>query len=325
MRRGDSMSTISKDRLMKNLFKFPHQALAFVKEVARINEDIKLEEVVNRLLSDDSLTYKMFALNEEKEDSSDSNKYKRLDLALEFVSDVESLEFIVFIENQTTNDRAMPLRMLEYITATMLEKLKANHYNIDKGLPRPIPILIYIGRDQLAMPVQIEEYFRTPRISSVGIDFKTHLVDLGGKAFCQIMDNTNTPSIFLQLMKAIYTGDTGAFARQRQALYENLSKQAAEVSDHYERLTGLLATDFLDLFLATTNIEEEEVSKMATTVRELLKIDDILQQGMEQGKRESARALLDLLDDKTIAERIGLTLQEVTKIREEYHLSKIHQ
>lgn len=322
------MSSTSKDRLMKNLFKFPQEALAFVKEVARINEDIKLEEVVNRLLSDASITYKMFTLNEEKEDSIDSNKYKRLDLALEFVSDTENLEFIIFIENQTTNDRAMPLRMLEYITATMLEKLKANHYNIDRGLPRPIPILIYIGRDNLAMPVQMGDYFKTPAIANVGVDFKAHLVDLGGKDFCQIMDNTNTPSIFLQLMKAIYTGDQDAFHRQRQALYDNLSQQIPEVSNHYQRLTGLLATDFLDLFLETTIIDEEEVNKMANTMREILKVDELLQEGMEQGieqtKRESAKALLDLLDNKTIADRIGLTVQEVSKIREEYPLSQVH-
>lgn len=87
----------------------------------------------------------------------------------------------------------------------------------------------------------------------------------------QIMDNTNTPSIFLQLMKAIYTGDEEAFEIQRKALHENLRKTDPEVANHYQRLTGLLATGFMELFLATTEtIDEEEVKKMAITIKDLL-------------------------------------------------------
>lgn len=39
------------------------------------------------------------------------------------------------------------------------------------------------------------------------------------------------------------------------------------------------------------------------------------QEGREEGKEEAARALLDLLDDETIASRIGLSLEEVRGLR----------
>lgn len=42
------------------------------------------------------------------------------------------------------------------------------------------------------------------------------------------------------------------------------------------------------------------------------------QEGIEQGKKEAAKALLDLLDDKTIASRIGLPLQVVKDLRKEH-------
>ena len=39
------------------------------------------------------------------------------------------------------------------------------------------------------------------------------------------------------------------------------------------------------------------------------------QEGIEQNKIENAKALLDLLDTETIAERIGLLLETVKKLR----------
>ncbi len=41
------------------------------------------------------------------------------------------------------------------------------------------------------------------------------------------------------------------------------------------------------------------------------------QEGREEGKKEAARALLDLLDDETIVSRIGLPLEEVKALRKE--------
>ena len=40
-----------------------------------------------------------------------------------------------------------------------------------------------------------------------------------------------------------------------------------------------------------------------------------MEKGMERAKKETARALLDLLDDETIASRIGIPLEEVRALR----------
>ena len=309
---------VSKDALMKNLFKFPKETLLFVKEVARINEDTLLEQFIHRLLSDISLTYTMYALNEEKISSTDYNRFKRLDLALEFRTDTENLEFIIFIENQTTNDRTMIFRMLEYITATMLEKLGSKNYDVSKGLPRPIPILIYIGNDTCHMPIQMEEYFKVPAISNAGITFKTHLVDLGGREYQQILRNTSTPSIFLQLMKAIYTGDDEGFKAQRRALYDNLGTQETEVADYYKGILGLLVTDFVDYFSETTDIDKKEVERMATTVREILDIDNIINNAKKQEAYKIVVSLLDILDDETISKKTDVPIEEVVKLRKQH-------
>ena len=39
------------------------------------------------------------------------------------------------------------------------------------------------------------------------------------------------------------------------------------------------------------------------------------EEGREEAKKEAARALLDLLDDETIASRIGFSLEEVRRLR----------
>ena len=38
------------------------------------------------------------------------------------------------------------------------------------------------------------------------------------------------------------------------------------------------------------------------------------EEGIEQGKREAAKALIGILEDEVIAEKIGLKLEEVKKL-----------
>ena len=257
-------------------------------------------------------------------------------MALEFKTDTKDIEFIIFIENQTTNDKSMVFRMIEYITATMLEKFESNQYDVSKGLPRPIPILIYIGNKSCKMPTQMEDYFKMAPISNAGMSFRTHLVNLGGKEYQQILENNSTPSAFLQLMKALYTGDHGGFEEQCSAIKKQLSIKETEVANYYKRMIGLLATDFVDYFTEENNTEKGEVERMATTVREILQLDRIIgdatREGIEQGREigkeigrkqailEMICSFLDLLDDQTIAERTGVPIEEVAKLRKEHQV-----
>lgn len=269
------MSKVSKDKLMKDLFKFPKETLLFVKEVARINEDIILEETIDRILKNSNIQYDMFSLSEEKTSGKSENQFKRLDLALEFRTEQEQLEFIVFIENQTTNDKTMLLRMMEYITATLLEKLQSKDYNISKGLPRPIPILIYLANDNCSMPVSLEQYFKTPQIAAKGVKFETYLVDLGGKEYFQVLENLSTTSIFLQLMKALIAQNQGAFIGQIQVLKENLKSKDYEISRFYETKLEMIASEFINFVDETNVYTQSEVKNMALSLKEIQRISGV--------------------------------------------------
>ena len=60
-----------------------------------------------------------------------------------------------------------------------------------------------------------------------------------------------------------------------------------------------------------------EVEYMTLLERDREKYQEGKEEGRVEGKKELAKALLDLLDDETIASRSGLTLEEVKALREE--------
>ena len=114
----------------------------------------------------------------------------------------------------------------------------------------------------------------------------------------------------------------------------NLAEESKELFDSHE----ILGEDFHKMLLAINNLIEylnrnyfnddrleEEVNTMTKTLydpeveKRGIKIG--MQQGMQQGiiktKIENAKNLLDVLDDETIAIKIGLELDIVKKIRQE--------
>ncbi len=75
-----------------------------------------------------------------------------------------------------------------------------------------------------------------------------------------------------------------------------------------------------DKFLESVSLEEAEEAIRMTRLGQMLVNDGIqtgISQGIEQNKLANARSLLDLLDEKVIAERIGLPLETVMKLKEE--------
>ncbi len=57
-----------------------------------------------------------------------------------------------------------------------------------------------------------------------------------------------------------------------------------------------------------------EVEFMTLLERDREKFEERVEKGIEQGKREAAKALIGILEDEVIAEKIGLKLEEVKKL-----------
>ena len=106
----------------------------------------------------------------------------------------------------------------------------------------------------------------------------------------------------------------------------NLAAESKELFDSHE----ILGEDFHKMLLAINNLIEylnrnyfnddrleEEVNTMTKTLYD----PEVEKRGIEIGiintKIENAKNLLDVLDDETIAIKIGLKLETVKKLRQE--------
>ncbi|MEG0502109.1 MAG: hypothetical protein RR525_07805 [Cellulosilyticaceae bacterium] len=54
---------------------------------------------------------------------------------------------------------------------------------------------------------------------------------------------------------------------------------------------------------------------MTLLERDREKFQEGIEHGIEKGKLEAAKALLDILDDETISSKIGLSLEKVKSLR----------
>ena len=83
-----------------------------------------------------------------------------------------------------------------------------------------------------------------------------------------------------------------------------------------ENLAGAMA----DKFLEPADLQEIVEAISMTRLGQML-VDKGMQEGREEGREENklanARNLIDLLDERVIAERIGLPLETVRKIKQE--------
>lgn len=316
------MSKISKDKLMKDLFKFPNETLMFLKEVARVNEDMLLENTIDRILNSSDIAYDMISLSQERTSNKNENGLKRLDLALEFRTVDEQIEFILFIENQTSNDKNMVLRMIEYVTATLMEKLQSKSYDMTKGLPRPIPVLIYLASDSCTMSISLEDYFKVPKMANRGLEFSTYLVDLGGKEYQQVLSNLSTPGIFLQLMKAILTTDNDALYKQIKILKEELNTKNNEVRRFFESKLEMLVSDFVSFVVQDRDYSKSEVEELTLTLKEIQQITgaDALIRASLEGK---VSVIVDMYNKYRDIENIrNDCYSQLLQVFEEYDLSE---
>ena len=105
------------------------------------------------------------------------------------------------------------------------------------------------------------------------------------------------------------------------AAYE-LTGKATEIeitSEEKRKIEAVIYT-MADKFLDSISMKEAEDAIKMTKLGQMLVNDGFsqgIQKGTEQTKLDSARNLLDLLDEKTIAERIGLPLETVKQLKTE--------
>ena len=84
--------------------------------------------------------------------------------------------------------------------------------------------------------------------------------------------------------------------------------------EYVSRCESNLVKEIHERVIEVKQDKRMEVEFMTLLERDREKFEEGVEKGIEQGKREAARALIGILEDEVIAEKIGLKLEEVKKL-----------
>ena len=106
---------------------------------------------------------------------------------------------------------------------------------------------------------------------------------------------------------------------------ETLKEQPC-IEDAFDRVNeGAMSDEELEIQIKRQIFIQDQIGAMSLAMKQGIHqgIQQGIQQGIEQGKLEEklaiARNLLDVLDNQTIALKIGLTAEQIESLRETYH------
>ena len=233
---------------------------------------------------------------------------RRADLVARVLDRGTGEDFILHIEIQNDNQSLMPLRMLRYYTDIRLSYPER----------RLRQFLVYIGKPALSMAAGIDEpdhQYRYQVVDMHTIDCEKLLAqdDPNALVLAILCDFKGRPpqqvvNYILSRLRTL-TGDDERGFRQYLDMLEILSDNR-DLRGHIKEAEKMLT--------------EIDITRMPSYEIGLEKgLEKGLERGLEKGlkrgvaseKRRLARKLLGLLDDAVIAERVGLSIDEVRALR----------
>jgi len=194
------------------------------------------------------------------------------------------------LEIQSTDDKTMPIRMLQY-TSLIYEKYKQF----------PKQLVLYVGNKKIKINDSINEK---------NLVYNYEVKDIREFDCSILIQSEDISDNIIALLCDIKDID-----RFFKVLNQKLEKFSPKKREDYLR-------KLFYLMKLRPNIHKEykiktKESKMPFVID--LTDDPVYQEGLEEGKLKEkiavATSLLDILDDETIAKKVGLTLEEVKKIR----------
>lgn len=237
---------------------------------------------------------------------------------------------LVGIENQEEKDYALPLRNMFYDVSNYekqaskirKEVRKEKHlesgeymygFKKDSKLHPLATFILYAGKEPWETPNclhDILDFTNIPeKLQSMVSNYKINVIDI------RKFENTN---VFQTDIKQVfdfirYSDDMNKLLElvENDAYYTQMDEDAFEVVTKY--------TNSKELVQIKDYAVEGGKNNMCKAIRDLM--DDSMEKGMEKGKElafiEAATNLLDVLSDEVIAEKTGLSLEKVQKLRAE--------
>lgn len=226
--------------------------------------------------------------------------------------------FYILLEFQSRVDYRMPLRLLFYIVEILREFSKnENHDKNDSNIkiPAVIPIVLYNGKQVWDVPSEFRKMFYNEEMFHNGVlNFTYDVFDVNNgftkeelinsknvTAAIFLLDQKITPQEFLERVKAI------------ALFFDGLSTEELKAIKHWIKNT----TEDTLAIKATEVLEADKGEVLRMVANNAFIIKEMEENAEKRKAIEIAKNLLDILDDKTISIKTGLTIEEVKKLREE--------
>lgn len=185
-------------------------------------------------------------------------------------------------------------------------------------MPAIVPIVTYNGKDKWNVPVSFKEkIMKYELFGDKLLDFEYVLLDVNRYEKELLLQKKSISSaIFLLDQKVSYEEYMNRLVTVVKAFNKLTIEERLELKNW---LSNTLSEEIKDVALSILDADKEEVDKMTANITRT--IEEIKEEAIERGRSEReielAKALLDVLDDETIATKTKLPLEQVKKLRQE--------
>ena len=296
------------DKSYKDLYSKKEIALDLLKNF--VNKEFTKELKVEDL----TLVNKSYIASDYEESESDI-VYKAK------IGDSEAI-FYILLEFQSRVDYTMPIRLLFYICEILREYCKnVKHDKNDKNIKIPpvVQIVLYNGTKVWEAPNEFRKMFYNEDKFHNGIlNFTYDIIDINnGFTKEKLVENKNVTSAIFLLDQKITPIEFLERVKTIALFFDKLTKEELKAIKHWIKNTteDRLAEKAREVLDASKEEVKNMVANNAFIIKEMEEKAE--KKGIEKGKIELARNLLDILDDETIALKVGLNIEVVKKITKE--------
>lgn len=313
------------DKSYKDLYSKKEIALDLFKNM--IKEDWAKEITVENL----SLVNKSFVTSD----------YEETECDIVYQAKIKDTEifFYILLEFQSTVDYRMPLRLLFYMCEILRDYSKnANHKKYDKNLKIPaiIPIVLYNGQEVWQVPREFRKIIYNEKMFKNSLlNFQYDLIDINNgfteeeliksknvSAAIFLLDQKIDAIQFLQRIKAIAIFFDALSEVEMRAIKHwikntidnQLAESAIKILESKREDVEVMVAN--NMFILTEFREKAEKEGLQKGLEQ--GVEQGIEQGLQQGdlnrKIKSAKNLLPILDDKTIASTMELDIEVVKNL-----------
>lgn len=254
-----------------------------------------------------------------------SESYKRRESDIIYkvkLIDEKEIYIYVMIENQSTVDKFMPVRCLNYITGLYLELIKSKGETVE--LPAIFPIVLYNGDDKWTHSNKISDFITNNDIlKNYGINFDVFLIKENSFKLDDLLEIGNIVST-LFITESYYNSELVFKEVQKILDKYGITIPVKLFLNYFKNMSIDEKIDIIDYKeLEKLYKTKEEVNSMLLTAIRKEK-EDLIEKGKLEGKIEgleltAINMIKEGFESAIISKITGLNLDKIEEIRKKTH------